>query len=108
MTHQGDDLHQDHRLISEFTYNIFRDHIILEYEILKTDIDLGKPNFFVGISDQQMDKKISILMQSFESQTTKKKWFSEKNLRGLSAIRSVHASNNFNYCEAYYCRKIVL
>ena len=47
LTHTRDDLHQDHRLACELTWNTFRDHLILEYEIPKCDGDLGTPNLYV-------------------------------------------------------------
>ena len=43
-THRGDDAHQDHRQIQQLTWNSFRDHFILEYEIPKWDGDLGSSN----------------------------------------------------------------
>src|SRR2546425_5589204 len=49
LTHYRYDLHQDHRVICELTWNTFRSHLILEYEIPKYDGDLGIPNFFVGL-----------------------------------------------------------
>ena len=48
-THARHDLHQDHRLISDLTWNTYRNHLILEYEILKYDGDLGVPNLFVHL-----------------------------------------------------------
>ena len=52
LTHYGNDLHQDHRLLSELTYNTFRNHLVLEYEILKYDGDLGRPNVFVHLEER--------------------------------------------------------
>ena len=51
LTHTRDDLHQDHRLVCELTWNTFRDHIVLEYEIPKCDGDIGTPNVFVPVSE---------------------------------------------------------
>src|ERR1019366_10187722 len=48
-THHRNDAHQDHRLIAQLTWNTFRDHLILEYEIPKYDGDLGQPNVFVPL-----------------------------------------------------------
>ena len=50
-THTRHDLHQDHRLACELTWNTFRDHLILEYEIPKYDGDLGSPNVFVPLEE---------------------------------------------------------
>jgi LmbE family N-acetylglucosaminyl deacetylase len=49
LTHYRHDLHQDHRVVCELTWNTFRDHLILEYEIPKYDGDLGSPNVFVQL-----------------------------------------------------------
>ena len=48
-THQRADLHQDHRVSCELTWNTFRDHLILEYEVPKYDGDMSAPNAFVPL-----------------------------------------------------------
>lgn len=50
-THRRDDAHQDHRVVAELTWNTFRDHLILEYEIPKYEGDLGAPNIFITLTD---------------------------------------------------------
>jgi LmbE family N-acetylglucosaminyl deacetylase len=70
-THYRDDRHQDHRLISDLTWNTFRNHLILEYEIPKYDGDLGAPNFFVPLEKSACSRKIQILVDSFKSQSQK-------------------------------------
>ena len=45
LTHQRNDLHQDHRMAHQLALNTFRNHLILEYEIPKYDGDMGAPNF---------------------------------------------------------------
>jgi hypothetical protein len=50
-THTRDDLHQDHRLACDLTWNMFRSHFILDYEIPKYDGDLGSPNVFVPLEE---------------------------------------------------------
>ena len=59
-THRREDLHQDHRMACELTWNTFRSHMILEYEIPKYDADLRSPNFFVPLTDKQAGKKVVI------------------------------------------------
>ena len=76
LTHYRDDLHQDHRLISELTWNTFRDQLILEYEIPKYDGDLGAPNVFVPLDDPLCRRKIEMILTGFPSQAGKR-WFSE-------------------------------
>lgn len=106
-THYRNDLHQDHRLICELTWNTFRNHLILEYEIPKYDGDLGAPNFFIELRESLCLKKIDHVMRSFKTQA-EKKWFSEETFRALLRIRGIEASAAERYAEAFYCRKILV
>ena len=65
LTHHDDDRHQDHRLVSQLTWNTWRDHMILEYEIMKYDGDLGRPNVFVPLSQDVCQDKIGSLLEVF-------------------------------------------
>jgi LmbE family N-acetylglucosaminyl deacetylase len=104
LTHHREDLHQDHRLVSELTWNTFRNHLILEYEIVKYDGDLGAPNFFVHLTEKVAFRKAEILMQSFKSQT-QKNWFTEDAFLAILRLRGVECNAPGKYAEAYYCRK---
>jgi LmbE family N-acetylglucosaminyl deacetylase len=106
-THCRHDLHQDHRLVCELTWNTFRDHFILEYEVPKYDADLRSPNFFVPLSDAQARKKVTNLMRYFTTQRNKH-WFGEELFYGLMRLRSAEAASPSGYSEAFYCRKAVL
>ncbi|HEU0272991.1 MAG TPA: PIG-L deacetylase family protein [Candidatus Udaeobacter sp.] len=106
-THCRHDLHQDHRLVCELTWNTFRDHFILEYEVPKYDADLRSPNFFVPLSDAQARKKVNNLMRYFTTQRNKH-WFREELFYGLMRLRSAEAASPTCYSEAFYCRKAVL
>ena len=106
-THYRNDLHQDHRLVSELTWNTYRDHLILEYEILKYDGDIGSPNFFVYLDDSVCQKKINVLMECFKTQRCKD-WFSADAFLSLLRIRGVESKAPGKYAEAFYCRKAVL
>ena len=101
------DLHQDHRLVSELTWNTFRDHLIFEYEILKYDGDLGSPNMFVPLDRSTCEEKIKRLMDCFESQVANS-WFDEESFYALMRIRGVEANSATKYAEAFYCRKMSL
>ena len=105
-THYRDDLHQDHRTISQLTWNTFRDHLILEYEIAKYDGDLGSPNLFIRLAEECVDKKIQYLMNCFETQH-EKQWFTDDTFKALMRLRGIEANSNTSYAEAYYCRKLV-
>ena len=103
-THYGHDLHQDHRLLSELTWNTFRDHMILEYEIPKYDGGLGSPNLFVRLTDDERRRQIDLLLAEFPSQATKK-WFNEATFDALMRLRGVESNSPSGYSEGYYCRK---
>jgi len=107
LTHYREDRHQDHRLVSDLTYNTFRDHLILEYEILKVDGDLGRPNVYVPLAPGLVRRKVSLLESCFGSQRDRR-WFSEDAFRGLMRLRGVEAGAPEGHAEAFYGRKVVL
>jgi LmbE family N-acetylglucosaminyl deacetylase len=104
LTHCGRDLHQDHRLISELTWNTFRDQFILEYEIPKYDGDLGAPNFFVSLDESVCRLKIDHILESFASQR-EKRWFSREVFSSILRLRGMEANAQSGYAEGFYCRK---
>ena len=106
-THLREDLHQDHRLISELTWNTFRDHVILEYEIIKYDGGLGSPNAFVPLSEEVCARKIQYLMENFQSQRSHQ-WFTEETFRAMLRLRGVESNAPSKFAEAFYARKLVL
>ena len=106
-THYRQDLHQDHRLINELTWNTWRNHLILEYEIPKYDGDLGQPNFYVPLSRNIVDRKVSIIMDAFKSQTGKH-WFDEETFRALLRLRAMESAATEKYAEAFHARKIIM
>jgi LmbE family N-acetylglucosaminyl deacetylase len=106
-THNGKDAHQDHRVISELTWNTFRNHLILEYEIPKYDGDLGRPNVFVPLESELCQKKIRYIMDAFRSQRTKL-WFEENTFLSLMRLRGMECNAVSGYAEAFYSRKLVL
>ncbi len=105
-THYRDDLHQDHRVVCDLTWNTFRDHFILEYEIPKYDGDFGSPNFFVQLDDALSRKKISIILDSFRTQK-EKHWFTEDTFLSVLRIRGIESCSPGRYAEAFYSRKTV-
>ena len=106
-THNGNDAHQDHRLISELTWNTFRDHFILEYEIPKYDGDLGRPGMFVALERDVCERKIQYLMDAFQSQQTKH-WFQSETFFSLMRLRGMECAASSGYAEAFHCRKLVM
>jgi LmbE family N-acetylglucosaminyl deacetylase len=105
-THYRNDLHQDHRLISELTWNTFRDHLILEYEIPKYDGDLSAPSFFIGLSETISQRKVRHVLTQFRSQLGRP-WFTEDTFFALLRLRGVESNAPDRYAEAFYCRKTV-
>ena len=106
-THRQDDAHQDHRLVAELTWQHFRNHLILEYEIPKYEGDLGRPNVFVPLTAEISDKKVESIMAAFPSQH-EKPWFSPETFRALLRIRGVECQSQTGLAESFYCRKVVL
>lgn len=106
-THYRNDLHQDHRTISELTWNTFRNHFILEYEIPKYDGDFGSPNLFVPIDESTCRKKIDTIVGSFQSQVGKH-WFSRDLFAAVLRLRGMESNAASGYAEGFYCRKAVL
>ena len=106
-THYQRDAHQDHRLLSELTWNTFRNHLILEYEIPKYDGDLGQPNLFVPLKKEIYRKKIRYLMEGFATQRPKH-WFTEDTFLALMRLRGMECIAPSGYAEAFYCRKLVV
>ena len=103
-THYRDDRHQDHRLVSELTWNTWRDHFILEYEIPKYDGDFGSPNFFAALPKATLDRKISLVMQHFPSQAGKP-WFTADLFQAVARIRGMEVAAPERLAEGFYCRK---
>jgi LmbE family N-acetylglucosaminyl deacetylase len=106
-THNREDLHQDHRLISELTWNTFRNHLILEYEVPKYDGDLGRPNVFVHLDRQHCDRKVRNLLNHFQSQRDKP-WFTEDTFRATMRLRGIESRAPSGFAEGFHARKVVL
>lgn len=107
LTHHRDDRHQDHRVVSDLTWNTFRDHLVLEYEIPKYDGDLGTPNCFVSLDCSICRLKVTYLDRAFGSQRDKH-WFSSETFYGLMRLRGMECRATDGYAEAFYGRKVTL
>jgi len=105
-THQRADLHQDHRVACELTWNTFRDHLVLEYEIPKYDGDLGTPNVFVHLDEPIVARKIQLLLTHFGSQS-ERAWFTDDLFRALLRLRGMESASPSGLAEAFYSRKLV-
>jgi LmbE family N-acetylglucosaminyl deacetylase len=107
LTHWKGDAHQDHRLLAELTYNTFRDHLVLEYEIPKYDGDLGNPELFVPLTRLQLSRKMEAIGRHFSSQSGRS-WFSEETFLSMARLRGIGCNAPEGLAEAFYVRKIVL
>jgi LmbE family N-acetylglucosaminyl deacetylase len=103
-THYRHDLHQDHRVVSELSWNTFRDHMILEYEIPKYDGDLGSPNAFIPLNREVCTEKIEMILRFFKSQSGKQ-WFTEDLFLSIMRIRGMECNARHGLAEGFYCRK---
>jgi LmbE family N-acetylglucosaminyl deacetylase len=103
-THRGDDAHQDHREIARLTWNSFRDHLILEYEVPKWDGDLGRPNFYCPLTEAILDRKIALLLAAFGTQRSKD-WFTGDVFRSLARLRGMECRAPHSYAEGFVLRK---
>jgi LmbE family N-acetylglucosaminyl deacetylase len=106
-THRLEDRHQDHRLLSDLTWNTFRNHVILEYEIPKYEGDLGHPNLFVALDPAIVAKKLDLLFEIFGTQRSKR-WFTRDLFAGVMRLRAIEGGLPEGHAEAFYSRKLVL
>jgi LmbE family N-acetylglucosaminyl deacetylase len=104
-THYGKDAHQDHRIVSELTWQTFRNHLILEYEIPKYDGDMGSPNVFHAIEKQAVQDKVDVLLRFFATQGNRS-WFTRDTFQSLMRLRGVECNSITGFAEAFYCRKM--
>jgi len=105
--HCRDELHQDHRTVGELTWNTFRNHVVLEYEIPKYDGGLGSPSVFVPLTQATVRRKIDVLMKAFPSQHGRA-WFTPETFQALLRLRGIECNAPSGYAEAFYSRKLVL
>jgi LmbE family N-acetylglucosaminyl deacetylase len=107
LTHYRRDAHQDHRLLSELTYNTFRNHLVLEYEIPKYDGDLGNPNVFVPLTRAQLARKIALIGKHFPSQHNRG-WFTDETFQAMARLRGIACNAPEGVAEGFYGLKIVV
>jgi len=105
-THHRHDLHQDHRLLSQVTWQTFRDHLICEYEIPKYDGDLMTPNFYIALSPVVAGRKTRLITKLFASQSSKS-WFRPENLEALMRLRGLESRAPSGLAEGFHCHKVV-
>jgi LmbE family N-acetylglucosaminyl deacetylase len=107
LTHFLADRHQDHRVLSELTWNTFRNHAVLEYEIPKYEGDLAHPGVFCPLTEAQVEKKIATLLECFVSQRNHQ-WFDGDLFRGYMRMRGVECNSPSRFAEAFHARKLAI
>jgi LmbE family N-acetylglucosaminyl deacetylase len=106
-THQRGDLHQDHRVVAELTWNTFRNHVILEYEIPKYEGGLTTPSVYVSLTRAQVERKIAILWASYPTQRARR-WFTDETFRGLMRLRGIESGGESGWAEGFHASKLLL
>ena len=107
LTHERDDLHQDHRVVNELTWNTFRDHLILEYEVPKFDGGLGQPQVYAPIPSALAERKAQLLVEHHASQRPKH-WFGADTFLALMRLRGLECRAPEGYAEAFHAHKLVV
>jgi LmbE family N-acetylglucosaminyl deacetylase len=107
LTHHRGDRHQDHQAVAELTWNTFRDHLILEYEIPKYEGDLGRPNLFVPLTEATAQRKIQQVLLHFASQRART-WFRAETFESVLRLRGMECNAPSGLAEAYHVAKIVV
>ena len=107
-THARHDAHQDHREVNQLTWNVFRDHLVFEYEIPKWDGDFGRPNMYVPLPKAALERKVELLQAHFASQQGTKDWFDPETFTGLARLRGMECRAAESYAEAFFVRKGML
>lgn len=100
-----DDAHQDHRVVAEIATTVWRDHLVLNYEIPKWDGDLRRPWLYVPLTEEQLREKVTRLGKAFPSQAGHD-WFDGEVFAGLARLRGMEC--RARYAEAFSTAKATL
>ena len=107
LTHRLEDRHQDHRVTAEITWQTWRDHLVLEYEIPKYEGDLGQPNLYVPLTRALAARKVRHLLRHFGSQRNRG-WFRRETFESLLRLRGIECRAPAGLAEAFHMRKAIL
>jgi len=100
-----DDAHQDHRLLGTMAPTVWRDALVLHYEIPKWDGDLGRCNSCVPISTELGRRKVALLNEHYPSQRDRD-WWDDETFLALMRIRGMECRSR--YAEGFQASKAVL
>jgi len=102
-----DDAHQDHRFVSDLLGEVYRDQVILGYEVVKYDGDLGRPNVYFPLTAEAARSKADHIRTYFGSQAAKP-WFNDETFTSIMRLRGLESRAPEGYAEAFYSPKVVV
>jgi LmbE family N-acetylglucosaminyl deacetylase len=105
-SHHRQDMHQDHVVVAQLTWNTFRNHLVAEYEIPKYEGDLGTPNVFLPLPDAVARRKVELILRCFPSQASRS-WFRAETFEAVMRLRGIECNAPEGWAEAFHCRKLV-
>jgi LmbE family N-acetylglucosaminyl deacetylase len=105
MAPRADDAHQDHRLLGQLVSTVWRDALILHYEIPKWDGDLRSPNVYVRLTEDDARRKVELLHRCYPSQA-RRDWWDDEFFSGVMRLRGVESRSR--YAEGFVCDKLLL
>jgi LmbE family N-acetylglucosaminyl deacetylase len=100
-----DDSHQDHRLVAEMVTTVWRDHLVLRYEIPKWDGDTRPVTHYVPLSEERARHKVLLLRQCYPSQLGRD-WWDDDLFLGLMRVRGMECRARF--AEGFIVEKATL
>jgi LmbE family N-acetylglucosaminyl deacetylase len=100
-----DDSHQDHAVVAQLAATVWRDSVILRYEIPKWDGDLTTASTYVALTDEIANRKVELLDKHFGSQRGRDWWDAETFL-GLMRLRGIECRSR--YAEGFTADKMLL
>ena len=100
-----EDAHQDHRGLATLVPTAFRDHLVLGYEIVKWDGDLGRPVAYQPLTTEVAEQKVRLLQEHYPSQRHRP-WYDREAFLGLARIRGIEC--HAHYAEGFSVTKAVL
>lgn len=100
-----DDAHQDHRLVGRLASTVWRDTLILHYEIPKWDADLHPPTHYVAVSNDHARRKVELLNECFASQRHRD-WWDDELFLGLMRLRGIETRSR--YAEGFFATKVAV
>jgi LmbE family N-acetylglucosaminyl deacetylase len=100
-----DDAHQDHRLLAQLVTTVWRDALVLSYEVPKWDGDFLSPTHYVPLSAEVAHRKVQLLNKAYPSQHSRD-WWDDDLFLGVMRLRGMEC--RARYAEAFTVRKAIL